>query len=217
MGKLLQVKVKIILAITLLILPLYSYAETTSEEKPTEEAWTFPFNKEIGIITGFASGHLEEKRDYRIIPGILRLGYNLNSIGFGFTDLIKPILNKFHIKAKGFTEIILEPFLNTVITPNTNIEAGCTILMKYAYPLTEKLYPYGIAGGGVIYFTQHTREQGAQYGFNPQVGTGITYFFQKDLALSVEYRYRHMSNGGLKQPNTGVNIGMVLISLSKYY
>ena len=208
---------KKILVIILLTLPLCSYAQTSPADKPIEEGWKFPFTKEIGIITGYASGHLEEKRDYRIIPGIVRLGFNLNSIGFGFTDLIKPITDKLHIKTKGFTEIILEPFLNTVITPNTNIEIGCTLLLKYAYPLTEKLYPYGLAGGGVIYFTQHTREQSLQYGFNPQVGVGMTYFFKKDLALSVEYRYRHMSNAAIKEPNSGINVGMVLVGLSKYY
>jgi hypothetical protein len=209
---------KKILVIIFLILPVCSYAvETTPEDKPTEEAWHFPFNHEIGIITGFASGHLEEQRDYRLIPGIVRLGFNLNSIGFGFTDLIKPIADKFHFKTKGFTEIILEPFINTVITPHTNIEVGCGILLKYSYPLTEKLYPYGIAGGGVIYFTQHTHVQSLQYGFNPQLGLGFTYFFKKDLALNAEYRYRHLSNAGIKQPNKGINIGMVLVGLSKFF
>ena len=208
------------LALVLLFLafPVFGFTQTPAvEDKPKEEVREFPYTYEIGVFSGFACGKLEEKQYYRVIPQMLRWGFNLNTVGLGFTDLLKPLTDKLNVKPKGFTELVFEPFVNIVATPDSNIEAGCTILMKYAYPVTEKLYPYGIAGGGIIYLTQHTREQSTQYNFTPQMGAGITYFFKKDLAFNIEYRYRHLSNGGIKEPNGGINVGMLLLGVSLFY
>ncbi len=185
-----------------------------SSSMDKELKWSFPYVHETGIFTGFARTKLDEKGNYDIIPAIGRFGYNLDSIGFGFCDLLSPVFDKVHVKPKGFTEFILEPFINTVINPNYNIEAGCAILLKYSYPLTEKIYPYAIGGGGGAYITQHTREEATQWGFTPQLGTGVLYFFKKDTALSVEYRYRHLSNANIKEPNTGINVDMFLVGIS---
>ncbi len=188
-----------------------------SQNKNEEQKWSFPYVYETGILTGFARTKLDEKGNYDIIPIIARFGYNLDSIGFGFCDLLNSIFGKLHVKPKGFTEFILEPFINTVISPNYNIEAGCTILLKYSYPLTEKIYPYAIGGGGGAFITQHTREEATQWGFTPQIGAGVSYFFRKDTALNVEYRRRHFSNADLKEPNTGINVDMFLFGISFFY
>ncbi len=188
-----------------------------SQNKGEEQKWSFPYVHETGILTGFARAKLDEKGNYDIIPAIARFGYNLDAIGFGFCDLLRPIFGKLRVKPKGFTEFILEPFINTVISPNYNIEAGCTILLKYSYPLTEKIYPYAIGGGGGAFITQHTREEATQWGFTPQIGAGVSYFFRKDTALNVEYRYRHFSNADIKEPNTGINVDMFLFGISFFY
>jgi len=199
-----------------LIMPLTIYA-ADQQKGATEGQYCSPFVKEFGMMTGYASSKLESKDDYKVIPVMIRLGYNLNTIGLGFTDLLKPAFDKVHIVPKGYTELVLEPFLNTVMSPDSNIEAGATLLLKYAYPLTDKLYPYGIAGGGVIFLTQHTREQSTQYNFTPQVGAGISYFIKKDHSINLECRYRHLSNADLKEPNRGINVTMFLIGTSWYY
>lgn len=188
-----------------------------SQNKDEEQKWSFPYVHETGILTGFARTTLDDKGKYDIIPTIARLGYNLDAIGFGFCDLLGPIFDKLDIKPKGFTEFILEPFVNTVISPNYNIEAGGTILLKYSYPLTEKIYPYAIGGGGGAYITQHTREEATQWGFTPQIGAGVSYFFKKDTALNVEYRRRHFSNANIKEPNDGINVDMFLVGVSFFY
>jgi opacity protein-like surface antigen len=83
--------------------------------------------------------------------------------------------------------------------------------------LTQKIYPYVLSGVGVGYISQHTREQSIQLGFTPQVGAGISYFFKKDTALNVEYRYRHFSNAKIKEPNDGINVNMFLVGVSLFY
>ena len=197
-------------------LSLYAFASNLQDDKE-DEKWSFPYTKEIGIISGYAHGNLKEKGSYKVTPGIVRLGFNLDSIGLGFCDILYPAARSLDIKLKGFTEFIIEPYLNAVVSPNSNVEAGAAIFIKYSYPLTQKIYPYALAGGGVGYLSQHTREQSMQWGFTPQLGAGLSYFFKKDTSLSFEYRYRHFSNADLKEPNDGINVDMFLAGISWFY
>jgi opacity protein-like surface antigen len=173
--------------------------------------------REIGFMTGYAHGNLMEKGSYKIVPFILRLGYNLDAIGWGFCDLIRPITDKLKVKPKGSTGLMNEFNLNGVWAPDSNLEAGWTLLLKYSYPVTEKFHLYWIGGVGLAYITQHTREQSLQFGFTPQFGTGFSYFLKKDLALNVEYRRHHFSNARIKEPNSGINVNMFLIGVSYFY
>ncbi|MCM8780064.1 MAG: acyloxyacyl hydrolase [Candidatus Omnitrophica bacterium] len=178
------------------------FAANISEEEPDKACL-----KEIGILTGYASGDLIAKDDYNLILTIARFGFDLN-----------PFLNKFNIDSRGLVEFILEPFANTVISPDSNVEAGCNFLFKYGFPLTQRIYPYIEGGLGVLFMTQHTLEQSTQYNFLPQAGAGITYFIKKDkLAVNLGYRYRHLSNASFKSPNKGINVNMALVGLSLFY
>jgi len=195
------------------LLSLCAFA-SDSQNKKEDEEWSFPYTKEIGVISGYAHGNLKQKGSYKIIPGIVRLGFNLDSVGFGFSDLVRPVAKELNMEPKGFTEFLLEPFVNAVIDPESNVEAGGNLLIKYSYPLTEKIYPYVLGGVGMAYISQHTRVQSTQWGFTPQAGFGFSYFFKKDIALNLEYRYRHFSNADIRRPNGGINANMFLIGIS---
>lgn len=162
--------------------------------------------KEVGAMFGFAKGHLSGFRDYEIIPFILRLGFDLS-----------PFLKKFDIEPKGLAVFELEPFIGVVVSPNNNIEIGSNFLLKYAYPLTKKIYPYAEGGIGVLYMSQHTREQATQYNFLPQAGAGVQYFVKENVSINAGYRYRHLSNASLKHPNKGIDVHMFLIGTSVFY
>ncbi|MFH0917882.1 MAG: acyloxyacyl hydrolase [Candidatus Omnitrophota bacterium] len=208
---------KILICSCLFIFGISIYVFASDSQNEKEDGRGLPYTKEIGIISGYAHGNLQEKGSYKIIPVILRLGYSLDSIGLGFCDLIRPLADKLKMKPKGYTGLINEFHLNGVFAPDSNLEAGWTLLIKYSYPVTEKFHPYLIGGGGFGYITQHTREQSMQWGFTPQFGTGFSYFFKKDLALNVEYRRRHFSNANIKRPNGGINVNMFLIGISRFY
>lgn len=175
------------------------------------------FSQEFGFFTGFSEGDIEGSEDYEFVLGVFRLGYNLNKKELGFTDLLKPVFDKFDIKPKGYTEFILEPFFNQVISPDSDYEAGFSIMLKYAYPLFDKVHLYGIGGGGLVYMGEETAEQSTQYNFLPQLGAGISFFVNENCSVSIEYRYRHLSNAGIKEPNRGINTDMFLTGMSWYY
>jgi hypothetical protein len=183
--------------------------EAKSAEATERESSNPPIRwlKEFGIYSGYGTADLkEEQPDYEIIPTICRLGFDLN-----------PFINKFGWNTKGLLEFQLEPFINTVISPNSNVEVGSNFLVKYALPLTKKIYPYFEGGLGMLYMSQHTLEQGSQYNFLPQAGGGIMYFLKDNLAVSAGYRYRHLSNNSFAEPNSGIDMNMAVVGCSIVY
>ncbi len=160
----------------------------------------------IEIFSGYLRADLNEQDDYRVVPLMMSFGFDL-----------KPLLEKVGIRSAGLIEFQLEPFLNVVTSPNDNIEAGLTLLFKYAFPLGERFKPYIKFGAGPLYISQHTREQSTQFNFVDTAGVGFSWFIKKDLALSFEYRYRHLSNASIKHPNKGIDATSFLVGVSFFF
>jgi hypothetical protein len=161
--------------------------------------------KGIEVLTGFGKANLQDKEHhYQVYP--LFVGFNFN---------LKPLVKKTGVNYPGLMEFILEPFVSYVAEPNSNAELGTNLLFKIGIlPETSKFQPYLKGGIGVVYMTQHTREQGTQFNFNEYAGAGAHYFFKKNIALTAEYRYRHISNADIDKPNSGIDTHMGLIGLS---
>ena len=137
----------------------------------------------VEILTGYLSADLKSKDDYVVIP--LSVGLNFDS---------DKVLKKMGLKPVDELDFVVEPFFNTVLEPDKNIEFGSNFLMKYSFPVHKKFRPYVKGGLGMVYMTQHTYEQSTQYNFLPQLGGGFHIFLKENLAVTCEYRYRHLSN-----------------------
>jgi opacity protein-like surface antigen len=190
--------------------------ETVSQQEPSQTRHQLD---EIGVFLGYGDSTLTDKDKYRVVPLAVQLGVSCDKYGLGFSDWFERGMRLFHkdFRPAGLTTFIMEPFLSTVTSPDSNIEAGMNLFLRYAWPITEKIRPYCFGGGGVMFITQHLREQSTQYNFTPQVGAGISYLFTEKTALSVEYRYRHFSNADLKEPNEGVNLDMVFVGVTRMF
>jgi hypothetical protein len=129
----------------------------------------------------------------------------------------KPFFAKFGIETKGRIDFIIEPFANTILEPDANVEAGSNFLLKYVFPLTEKFQPYIKGGEGISYMSQHTKEQSTQYNFLSQGAAGFHFFLKENLALNVEYRYRHLSNASIDHPNNGINTDFILGGITIFF
>jgi hypothetical protein len=161
----------------------------------------------IEVLTGFFDAHLRHTgKNYQAVPLLVGLDFDL-----------KPLTSKIWINPPGRLDFVLEPFLNTVTSPNNNIEVGSNFLLKYVFPLTQKFQPYIKGGLGVLYMSQHTLEQSTQYNFLPQGAAGLHYFITSNVALSLEYRYRHLSNASLKSPNSGIDANMYLGGVTIFF
>ena len=190
--------ISICLLLVFIASPVWSESDATSStEKPHK--WL----KEIGFLTGYGTASLEKKSaDYEVIPILPRFGFDINPI-------------KGNIG--GDLELIAEPIMNIVISPDANVEFGASFLLKYSGHITSRIAPYIEGGIGMVNTTQHTHEQGTQFNFLPQVGAGLQFFLNNNLALTGGYRYRHMSNAGLSDDNSGINHHFILVGASYFF
>ena len=163
--------------------------------------------QEVGFVTGFLEGDLKYQDDLSAVVLGMRFGFDL-----------KPFTKKlFGFEPKGLLELVYEPFINTITGPRANVEVGLPLFFKYAYPLTQKLYPFVEVGTGPYYMTLSTYEQSTQFNFISQGGAGLSYFIKDDLSVNVEYRRRHVSNASIKEPNGGIDANVYLVGLSLYF
>jgi len=158
----------------------------------------------IEYLSGFAWGKLRTKDNYNLYPFLVDFDFNL-----------KPLIRKLNFNPKQLLQFQIEPFISFVSSPEANIETGTSFFLKMGIlPETAKFQPYIKAGLGMVYMTQHTREQSTQFNFIEQGGLGLHYFFRKNTAFTLEGRFRHLSNASIKHPNTGINTYFVVAGLS---
>jgi len=98
----------------------------------------------------------------------------------------------------------LEPFISYVSSPDDSSEVGCVFFLKSAAPWDFPLKPYIRVGSGVILVMQESEELSTVFNFASQLAGGISWVLPK-MNISLEYRRRHISNAGIKEPNEGID------------
>jgi lipid A 3-O-deacylase len=162
---------------------------------------------EIGTGTGYAWGTLQNHADdLAVYPGFLRFGFNVNSL-FG----IKGGTSK--------VQFILEPFYNTIDSPLSGYETGCSIGLRYLHELAGAAGIYFEGSFAPMYLSIDTTEQGAGgFNFLDQFGAGLQFRLSDKSAVFAGYRFRHTSNASLvDRSNSGINSNAFIIGLSWLY
>ena len=186
---------KLLIGFLILVLSgAYSWAEKSSSKSL----------KSVDFLAGFSSGKLQVKGNYQSIPFIVDFNFDL-----------KPLTSKIRFNPPSAVQFCIEPYISPVITPDSNVEIGNMFMLKLGLvPEGKLIQPYLKAGIGMLYMTQHTREQGSQFNFAESGGMGVNYFFKKNIALTLEGRFRHLSNSGIAKPNHGINSFFVLSGIT---
>lgn len=149
----------------------------------------------VEFLTGYSWGDLKRKEDYSFHPFLVAFDFNL-----------KPLTKKIGFNPRSLVQFQIEPFLGYISSPDSNFEMGTSFFFKFGFlPQTSKIQPYIKAGVGLDYMTLHTREQSTQFNFISTGAVGTHIFFKKNVALTLEGRYRHLSNASIDDPNTGIN------------
>ncbi|MBI4706593.1 MAG: acyloxyacyl hydrolase [Candidatus Omnitrophica bacterium] len=159
----------------------------------------------IEFLTGFIwGGKLQAQKNYRQVPFIAAFDFNL-----------KPLTEKIKFNPRSLLQFQIEPSVSYITSPHSNVELGTMFFFKAGIlPQTSKFQPYVKAGVGMLYMTLHTREQSTQFNFQEQGGVGFHYFFRKNLAFTLEGRFRHLSNAGIGSRNHGINTIHALAGLT---
>lgn len=122
-------------------------------------------------------------------------------------------------KRKDFLSFYMEPQFNLVATVRPlDIEFGTNIGLRYYQQLSPKIYLYQMLGSGPHFITADLPHQAKGFIFSDNLAVG---FYKqvnekKSLFLNFQFRVRHISNAGLKLPNSGVNTLNVLVGLARF-
>jgi lipid A 3-O-deacylase len=118
---------------------------------------------------------------------------------------------------EGHLELIGELWGGTQRNGRRHALFGLTPLLRYNFAARGRFVPFGDVGVGVAYTTIAGRDLSNGFQFNLQAGVGTHYFLREDLALTLQYRWFHLSNAGLNRPNTGLNTLVVFAGISRFY
>jgi len=121
-------------------------------------------------------------------------------------------------RKKNFLALYFEPQFNLVATVRPlDIEFGSNIGLRYYEHISPGFLLYQMLGSGPHYITADLPRQARGFIFSDNLAIGFFKQLKKErpLFLNFQFRVRHISNAGLKLPNSGVNTLNVLVGLSK--
>ena len=100
--------------------------------------------------------------------------------------------------------------------PVTGFGIGFTPKLMYTFTALNRLRPYLEGGGGPLWTDLGGRvpEQPGQFNFAVWGGAGCSWFLTPHWAVQAGYRFMHISNGGTRSPNSGLNAGIPFVGLS---
>ena len=190
----------VLIVTIVLFFPAYSTAGTTDINSCNKRLLT-----ESGIIIGYGTGNISGEKHYEPILLIWHLGCDLKRFIPKLED------------HQGTLSLYIEPQINPVFNPETDLEFGVGIGLKYLHPLTERISAYIFGSIGPHYITVKTKNQANGFLFSDTIGAGISFFLTEKSSLNLEYRYRHMSNADLEKPNRGIDTHFGMIGYSVYF
>ncbi|HWI41029.1 MAG TPA: acyloxyacyl hydrolase, partial [Verrucomicrobiae bacterium] len=79
------------------------------------------------------------------------------------------------------------------------------------------LFPYLLAGGGILFVDLGLPTMGSRLGISYQGGFGLRKMLCADTAFTAEYRYHHVSNANTAVPNEPLNSSKFLFGITRYY
>jgi len=90
------------------------------------------------------------------------------------------------------------------------------LILNYRYDTGGSFVPFIEGGEGIVLTTLDEMNLGGPFEFSSQGGGGIQWFFSRQYALTLDARYRHISNAGIKDQNSGLNTLFIGISLGHF-
>jgi hypothetical protein len=82
---------------------------------------------------------------------------------------------------------------------------------------SHRIQPYLSTNGGAIYFTDRVLSpQGSRFMYTVDFGCGVNVFRKLRQAVSIGYRYQHLSNANISQHNPGTDANTFYVSVSRF-
>jgi hypothetical protein len=172
--------------------------------EPRMNRTEFPFRlSEAGIVGGFGFGRIPEGH-YEPILMAAHFGLDVGRY--------------FHLPGthRGRLTFFLEPRFNPVHEPAGDYELGIGIGLQYVYPIFRHLFFYAAVSTGPHFISVRTEREARGFLVDSEAGGGFYIALGKGSALNVGYRIRHLSNGGVRTPNAGIDNHLLVVGYSMF-
>jgi hypothetical protein len=82
---------------------------------------------------------------------------------------------------------------------------------------SKRVQPFLSTDGGFIYFMDRVLSpEGSRYMYTVDFGTGINIFRKERQAVTIGYRYQHLSNANISQHNPGTDANTFYVAVSRF-
>jgi len=148
----------------------------------------------IGIWTGGGSGVNGRTKDTHLWLTGARFGKVLST-------------EKGHGTMRGRLEYAIEAIPAFVVFQDSTVYGFdvTPLLFRWNFTGSRKWIPYFELGAGMLLTTDDVPERTFPVNFTPQAGFGFHIFTAPKQAVTLTFKYMHISNGGLDHPNPGIN------------
>ena len=153
-------------------------------------------------------------------------GYGISHKGLGKTkqqvQVMDLILQYDHLLVndlgsswyKGYHSLFLELPFTLVVDPDVSPMVGVNILGAVTFDSSNAVQPYFFGGGGILYTNADIPGLGSEVNGNWQFGGGLQFRLDSGEWLKIEYRFHHISNTGVKDPNDPLNSSKLLVGMT---
>lgn len=113
--------------------------------------------------------------------------------------------------------LYLEPQINPVLFRGIlgTLEGGLGLGFKYRVNLTKSFKLYAAVTTGPHYTSVDSEAQAKGYIFSDNFFGGLEINLSPKTSIHLQYRFRHISNAGIEEPNRGINNHLLLLGFSK--
>ena len=177
-----------------------AFAET-AKQAPTEPSCELFAPEEVAFRFSYGIGEEDSLRYYTFGP---RVAYDLPYVPAIFDNRVRIAIELMGAIINGDHHDLDGEF---AFTP---------LLFDYRYDRGGTFVPFFEGGEGIVLTTIEGARIGGPFEFSSQVGGGLHLFYTTEDALTLGMRYRHISNAGIKEENSGLNTFYITIGLSHF-
>ena len=202
------------------VAPLASQAQKAQILSP-ERSWLGPGGRhEFGAAIGgsFISGHIWGAADkVHYTPVHLRYSFEFHRHNQQWTLRYAP-----EITALARISWLQPDEVNNVVTgesPRLHTYGAGFSPVGFQVDLRplKPVQPYFMTDSGFVYFADRVLSpQGSQWMYSIDFGGGVNIFHHRRSAVSVGYRYQHLSNANISFHNPGMDANTIYIGVSRF-
>jgi lipid A 3-O-deacylase len=118
---------------------------------------------------------------------------------------------------RGNFELFGEAFGGYQFYPHHGWLIAAAPFLRYNFATGTRWVPFVNVGAGIGATDIGRPDLSTTFEFNVQGGTGVRYFWRRDLAFEFQYRFLHVSNASIRAPNLGVNVNMFYAGVGWFF